>query len=80
MCKTNYNFENFQNTLNLLYTLCAMSEMIISTMFAIVNMMRITGVKLSKKSKCAKQTGISNSLKNTVNLLYTVCARAEMMS
>ena len=49
-------------------------------MFAIVNMMRITGVKLSKKSKCAKQTGISNSLKNTVNLLYTVCARAEMMS
>ena len=28
-------------------------------MFAIVNMMRITGVEISKKSKCAKQTAIS---------------------
>ena len=32
-----------------------MSEMMIQTMFAIVNMMRITGVEISKKSKCAKQ-------------------------
>ena len=49
-------------------------------MFAIVNMMRITGVEISKKSKCAKQTAISKILKNTVNLLYTVCAMSEMMS
>ena len=40
-----------------------MSEMIISTMFAIVSMMRITGVENSKKSKCAEQTSISESLK-----------------
>ena len=43
------------------------------------SMMRITGVAISKKSKLAKQTGISKSLKNTVNLLYTVCAMSEMM-
>ena len=48
-------------------------------MFAIVNMMRITGVVISKKSKCAEQTAISKSLKNTVNLLYTVSAMSEMM-
>ena len=48
-------------------------------MFAIVNMMRITGVEISKKSKCAKETGISKSFKNTVNLLYTVCAMLEML-
>ena len=41
-----------------------MSEMIISTMFATVSMMPITGVKASKKSKCAKQTAISKSLKS----------------
>ena len=49
-------------------------------MFAIVNMMRITGVEISKKSKCAEQTAISKSLKNTVILTYTVCAMSEMMS
>ena len=32
-----------------------MSEMMIYTMFAIVSMMRITGVEIAKKSKCAKQ-------------------------
>ena len=42
-------------------------------------MMRITGVVISKKSKCAEQTAISKSLKNTVNLLYTVSAMSEMM-
>ena len=31
--------------------------------FAIVNMMRITGVEISKKSKYAKQTAISKGLK-----------------
>ena len=40
-----------------------MSEMMIQTMFAIVNIMRITGVTISKKAKCAQQTAISNSLK-----------------
>ena len=40
-----------------------MSEMMIQTMFAIVNMMRITGVAISKKSKCAKQTALSKSFK-----------------
>ena len=63
MCRTNSNFENFENTVNLIYTVCAMSEMMIYTMFAIVNMIRITGVVISKNSKCAEQTTISKSLK-----------------
>ena len=29
MCKTNSNFEKFENTVNLMYTVCAMSEMMI---------------------------------------------------
>ena len=41
-----------------------MSEMIIETMFAMVSIMRITGVEVSKKSKCAKQIAISKSLKS----------------
>ena len=41
-----------------------MSEMIIETMFAMVTMMRITGVEVSKMSKYAKQTAISKSLKS----------------
>ena len=48
-------------------------------MFAIVNMMRITGVEISKKSKCAKQTAISKSFKNTLNLMYTVRAMSKIM-
>ena len=40
-----------------------MLEMMIKTMFAIVSMMRITGVEISKKAKCAKQTAIPKSLK-----------------
>ena len=48
---------------NLICTVCALSEMMIQTMFAIVNMMRITGVVISKKSKCAEQIAISKSLK-----------------
>ena len=40
-----------------------MSEMIIETIFAMVTMMRISGVDISKKSKCAEQTGISKRLK-----------------
>ena len=40
-----------------------MSEMMIWTMFPMVSMMRITGVEISKTSKCAEQTAISKSLK-----------------
>ena len=63
MCKPNCKFRKFESTVNLIYTLCAMSGMMIYTMFAIVNMMRITGVVISKKSKCAEQTAISKSFK-----------------
>ena len=47
MCKTNSNFEKFQNAVNLIYTVWAMLEMMIKTMFAIVSMMRITTVEIS---------------------------------
>ena len=63
ICRTNSNFVKFENTVNLTHTVCAMSEMMIGTMTAIVNIMRITGVVISKKSKCAEQTAISKSLK-----------------
>ena len=43
--------------------MCAMSEMMTYTMFAILSMMRITGIEISKKSKCAKPTANSKSLK-----------------
>ena len=55
--------KSLKYTVNLIYTVCAMSEMMIQTMFAIVNMMPITGVEISKKSKCAEQTAVSKSLK-----------------
>ena len=42
----------------------AMSQMMISTLFAMVSMMRITGVEISKKSKCAKQTAFSKNFKS----------------
>ena len=29
ICKTNCNFEKFENTVNLIYTACAISEMMI---------------------------------------------------
>ena len=48
MCKTNCKLEKFENIVNLIYTLCAMSEMMIKTKFAIGSMMRITGVEISK--------------------------------
>ena len=40
-----------------------MSKMMLYTIFVIVSMMRITGVEISKKSKCAEQTANSKSLK-----------------
>ena len=41
-----------------------MLEMMIQTMFAMVSLMRITGVEISKKSKCAKQTAFSKNFKS----------------
>ena len=55
--------EKFENTGNLIYTACAMLQMMIYTMFAIVRKMPIAGVEISTKSKCAEQTAISKSLK-----------------
>ena len=63
MCKTNSNFEKLEITLNPIYTVRAMSEMMIYTIFTMVSMICITGVEISKKSKCAKETAISKSLK-----------------
>ena len=40
-----------------------MSEMMIWTIFAIVNMMRITGVVISKNSKRAEKAAVSKSFK-----------------
>ena len=50
-----------------------MLEMMIWTIFAIVNMMRITEVVISNKPKRAEQTAISKSFK-TLQILYTLCA------
>ena len=47
MCKTNCNFEKFENTVNLIYTVCSILEMMIKTMFAIVSLMRVTVVEIS---------------------------------
>ena len=51
-----------------------MSEILIWTTFAIANVMRINGVVISKKSKCAKQTANSKSLKNNCKP-YINCVR-----
>ena len=74
MCKTKCSFEKFQNAFNLIYTVCAMLEIMIKTMFAIVSMMRTTGVEISYKPKCVKQTVISKSFK-TLSIWYTLCAQ-----
>ena len=50
--KRNWNFEKFQNAVNLIYTVCSILEMMIETMFAIVSIMRITGVDISNQPKC----------------------------
>ena len=41
-------------------------------MFAMVSMMRINAVEISKKSKCAKQTAISKSLKQCKSYIHCV--------
>ena len=65
--------KEFENTGNLIYSLCAMSEMMIQTMCAIVSLMRITGVEISKKSKCAKQTANRKVLKHCKSYIH--CGR-----
>ena len=47
MWKTNCNFEKFEITVILMYTFCAMSEMMTYPLFAKVSMMRIRGVENS---------------------------------
>ena len=65
--------EKFENTGNPIYSVCDISEMMISSMFAIVNMMRITGVEISKQSKCAKQRANRKVLKHCK--FYIHCVR-----
>ena len=47
MCKKNCNIEKFENTVNVIYTVWPMSEMMISTTFSIVSKVRISGVEIS---------------------------------
>ena len=49
-----------------------MSEMMIWTMFAIIKMMRITGVVISKKSKWEEQTVISKIWKHCKSYIHCV--------
>ena len=72
MCKTNGNFEKFEIAVKRIYTVRATSELMISTTFAMVSMMRITGVEYSNKSKCAKQTAISKSFKRFKSDIHIV--------
>ena len=53
----------FQNGVNMMYTVCAMSAIMIYTLFVIVSTVRITGLQISKNLKCAKQTVIHKSFK-----------------
>ena len=49
-----------------------MTEMMISTMFGIVSMMRSTGVEILKMSKCAKQTANRKILKHCKSYIHCV--------
>ena len=49
MCKTNCNVEKFENTVNVIYTVWPMSEMMISITFSKVSKVRISGVQISLK-------------------------------
>ena len=41
-------------------------------MFTVVSVLHITGVEVSEKKKCAKQTAISNILKNCISVIHSV--------
>ena len=55
-----------------------MSEMMIQTMFAILSIMRITGVEISKSPNVQNKQQIEK-FENTVNLIYSLCAMSEIM-
>ena len=63
MCKTNCNYEKFE-THSKSYIQCVRhvgnDDL---TMFAMLNIVAISVVEISKTSKCAKQTALSKSLK-----------------
>ena len=63
MCKTNSNFEKFEKHCKSFIHCVGHVGNDELNYLAIVNMMPITGVEISKKSKCAKQTAISKTLK-----------------
>ena len=48
-------------------------------MFAIVNMMRITGVEILKKVKMSTENSNFEKVQNPLNLIYTLFAISEMM-
>ena len=79
MCKTNNNFEKFQNPVNLIYTVCANSDMVVLLTFTIVSMVRPTGVEISEKPKVAKTNCHFEKFQNNVYLIHTVCAMSEMI-
>ena len=54
MCNTNCNFDKFQNSVNVIYTVRHIGNNALN-FFAIVSMVRITAVKISKKLKCRKK-------------------------
>ena len=47
-----------ENTVGVVYIVCAMSKMIVSITVTIFSMVRIIGVYILYKLKCAKQTSI----------------------
>ena len=49
-----------------------MSEMMIYPLFAMVSLIRINGVEISKKSKCAGKTAISKSFKRLKSDIHIV--------
>ena len=55
MFKTNCNIEKFENTVNFIYTVWPMSEMMIWTTFTIGSMVRNTGEEISLKHICATE-------------------------
>ena len=54
MCKTNCNFANFKNCVNLIYTLCAMLEMMIWTTFTIATI--LAKILWDKLAECTAST------------------------
>ena len=66
MCRTNRNFEKFENTVNLIYTMCAIYD------DAHHHRRNFEKVHVRKNRNFEK-------FENTVNLIYTMCAMSEMV-